>query len=184
MVRKLLLLTSLCTLTWTVSAQDKEKEKSLNLFGDNTAKGPTVVTASKEANFDSQNHVAVFVGDVQVQDPQFSMTCDKLTVQLNKEQGGLKQANADGNVFIVSVQKSKDGGPDEKSTGKGDRAVYTTEDGRIALYGSPQIQQGGTTHVGTDPSTQMFLWKDGRMQTKGPSKTVLSSTPKENKAPK
>jgi lipopolysaccharide transport protein LptA len=130
MVRKLLIISFLGALPGVLSAQDK----SMNLFGDSSAKGPTIVTASQEANFDSKNHVAIFVGSVQVQDPQFSMTCDKLTVQLDKDQGGMKQANADGHVLIVSIRKDKNGGPDEKSTGKGDTAIYTTEDGRIALY--------------------------------------------------
>lgn len=156
----------------------------MNLFGDNNAKGPTIVTASEEATFDSQNHVAVFVGSVQVQDPQFSMTCDKLTVQLNKDQGGMKQANAEGHVLIVSIRKDKNGGPDEKSTGKGDSVVYTPDDGRIALYGSPQIQQGSNTHISTEPSTKMYLFKDGRLQTEGGSRTIIQPSSKENKAPK
>jgi len=180
MVRKSLLLFSFSALTGGLFAQDAK----LNLFGDSNAKGPTIVTASQEANFDSQNHVAVFVGNVQVQDPQFSMTCDKLTVQLNKDEGGMKQANADGNVFIVSVKKSPTGGPDEKSTGKGDSAIYTTSDGRIALYGSPQIQQGGNTHISTEASTKMFLYKDGRLKTEGGSRTILQATSKDEKAPK
>ncbi|MEO7932843.1 MAG: LptA/OstA family protein [Chthoniobacterales bacterium] len=169
MVRKFLFLTLFCTAACHLPAQDK----SLNLFGDDKAKGPTIVTASTEATFDNQNHVAVFVGNVQVQDPQFSMTCDKLTVQLNKEEGGMKQANADGNVNIVSIQKDKNGGPDQKSTGKGEHAIYTTIDGRIVLTGSPQIQQGGNTHISTDPRTKMTIFKDGRLQTDGPSRTTI-----------
>ena len=178
MVRKLLIFSSFCTLAFSLCAQDK----SLNLFGDSNAKGPTIVTASEEATFDSQNHVAVFSGSVQVQDPQFSMTCDKLTVQLDKDQGGMKQANADGNVVIVSIRKDKNGGPDEKSTGKGGSAVYTTSDGRIALYGSPQIQQGNNTHIATEASTKMYMFKDGRLKTDGASRTIIQPAPKEDKA--
>ena len=156
----------------------------MNLFGDNNAKGPTIVTATESATFDSQNHVAVFAGSVQVQDPQFSMTCDKLTVQLNKDQGGMKQANADGNVLIVSVRKDKNGGPDEKSTGKGQSAVYTPDDGRIALYGNPQIQQGGNTHIATEQSTKMYLFKDGRLKTEGGSRTIIQPGSRDEKKPK
>lgn len=180
MVRKFLFLTSFCALVTSLTAQDK----SLNLFGDSNAKGPTIVTASQEATFDSQNHVAVFVGTVQVQDPQFSLTCDKLTVQLNKDEGGMKQANADGNVFIVSIRKDKNGGPDEKSVGKGDHAIYTTADGRIVLQGNPQIQQGGNTHIATEQSTKMTIYKDGRLYTEGGSRTVMQPSSKDDKAPK
>ncbi len=179
MFRKIIFLTLFCA-ACSLQAQ----EKSLNLFGDSNAKGPTIVTASTEATFDSQNHVAVFVGNVQVQDPQFSMICDKLTVQLNKDEGGMKQANADGNVNIVSVQKDKNGGPDQKSTGKGERAVYTPGDGRIALYGWPQIQQGGNTHIATEASTKMFLFKDGRLETEGGSRTIIQPAAADDKKPR
>lgn len=180
MVSKSLFFTAFCAVACSVSAQDK----SLNLFGDSKAKGPTIVTATDEATFDSKNHVAVFIGKVEVQDPQFSMTCDKLTVQLNADGGGMKQANADGNVFIVSVQKDKNGGPDEKSNGKGDRAIYTPSDGRIALYGNPQVQQGGNTHISTEPGTKMFLYKDGRLKTEGGSRTIIQPSGDESKTPK
>lgn len=160
------------------------QEKSLSLFGDNQAKGPTIITATQEASFDSQNSVAIFTGDVQVQDPQFSMTCDRLTVQLDKDNGGIKQAEADGSVLIVSIRKDKNGGPDEKSTGKAERAVYTPGNGQVALTGSPQIQQGGNTHIATERSTRMLLFRDGRLQTVGGSRTLIQPVAKENEAPR
>lgn len=178
---KTLLFTLLLLATGFAQAQEK-KDQPLNLFGgDSKAKGPTIITATQEATFDSKAHTAVFTGNVQVQDPQFSLVCDKLTVFLNKEEGGMREANAEGNVFIVSISKSKSGGPDEKSTGKGERAVYTTADGLIVLSGSPQIQQGGNTHIATEPGTKMFLYRDGRLNTEGSSRTIIQNKPKDSK---
>jgi len=183
MIRKIshLAIVGLCFLGATSSfAQDK----NLSLFGDNKAKGPTIITATQEASFDSQNSVAIFTGDVQVQDPQFSMTCDRLTVQLDKDNGGIKQAEADGSVLIVSISKDKNGGPDTKSTGKADRAIYTPGNGQIALSGTPQIQQGGNLHIATEAGTRMLLFRDGRLKTVGGSRTIIQPVAKENQAPR
>jgi lipopolysaccharide export system protein LptA len=48
-------------------------------------KGPTVITAL-EATFDNRTHEAVFIGKVVVVDPEFNVTCDKLTAFLKHEE--------------------------------------------------------------------------------------------------
>ena len=65
-------------------------------FGDTTAKTakkqpapvaekkPTEINCSKETTFDGKTRIVVFVGDVKVEDPQFNLTCDKLTAHLKK----------------------------------------------------------------------------------------------------
>ncbi len=45
------------------------------------AKGPTQIDAL-EATFDQKKNEAVFIGDVNVRDPEFNVICDKLTAQL------------------------------------------------------------------------------------------------------
>ena len=47
-------------------------------------KAPTEITAQGETTFEEKAHVAVFVGTVVVKDPQFNLTCDKLTAFLAK----------------------------------------------------------------------------------------------------
>jgi len=73
------------------------------LGGDDSAKGPTEITAKDEVQFDGSARTAIFVGNVKVIDPQFTMTTDKLTVLMNKQEdgGGIKEAHAEGNVIIV-----------------------------------------------------------------------------------
>jgi lipopolysaccharide export system protein LptA len=96
----------------TSAANPKKNDKNSNdFFGDNQqeAKGPTEITAKDEAQFDSQSRSAVFIGNVKVIDPSFTMTSDKLTVHLNREQdgGGLQTAEAEGHVMIVHVNQPK-----------------------------------------------------------------------------
>jgi lipopolysaccharide export system protein LptA len=50
------------------------------------AKGPTEIT-SREAMLDNRINLATFNGEVEVKDPEYYLTCDKLTVHLKKQKG-------------------------------------------------------------------------------------------------
>ena len=143
---------------------------------------------------------AVFIGNVKVVDPQFTLTADRLTVHLNRDEegGGLNDADAQGNVVIVHVNQPKTQGTPAQtagaptpaagtaasgtpakaqqpttSTGKSDKALYEAKDGSITLTGWPQVTQGGNTHIATAPGVKMVLFKDGRMQTYGSTRTLI-----------
>lgn len=181
----------------------KANEKKTNDFfggGDNgQPKGPTEITAKDEAQFDMHSRSGVFIGNVKVVDPQFTMTADRLTVHLNKQEdgGGLEEAEAEGNVFIVHLNppKTQDGSAGQpnsgqqtskpaavagqtaqqpvRSTGKAQRAIYQAKDGSVTLLGWPEVTQGGDTQIATDPDVKMILYRDGRMRTFGSTRTVI-----------
>ncbi|MBV9673457.1 MAG: hypothetical protein JO076_11625 [Verrucomicrobia bacterium] len=159
---------------------------------ENRPKGPTEITARDQAQFDISNRTAVFMGSVKVVDPQFTMTSDKLTVHLNRDEngGGLNEADAEGNVFIVHMNQPKPGTAQAepaaagqnvpaqaqapvRSTGKAEKAVYITKDGSVTLTGWPQVTQGANTHVAIEPNVKMILYKDGRMTTYGNTRTII-----------
>ncbi len=175
--------------------------QSGDVFGDSSGrpKGPTEITATKEAQFDTKTRTGVFFGSVKVVDPQFTLTSDQLTVHLNKDEegGGLNEATAQGNVVIVHINQPKTppqpaqtaGAPTPAartaaaapaqpqqpttSIGKADNALYEGKDGSITLTGWPQVTQGGNTHIATAPGVKMVLFKDGRMQTYGSTRTLI-----------
>jgi lipopolysaccharide export system protein LptA len=178
--------------------------QSSDLFGGDSngrPKGPTEITATQEAQFDTKTRTGVFIGNVKVVDPQFTLTSDRLTVHLNKDEdgGGLREAEAQGNVVIVRVNQPKTQaqlaqtavaatpaartaatGPtpaqvqqSPPSTGKADNAVYEAKDGSVTLTGWPQVTQGTNTHIATAPGVRMVLYKDGRMQTYGSTRTLI-----------
>jgi lipopolysaccharide export system protein LptA len=93
----------------------KEKKQNDSLQGSTQNKGPTEIT-SQETQFDGQSRTGVFIGSVKVIDPDFTMTTDKLTVHMAKQEegGGLSSAEADGNVIIVHANEAKNakGGSD------------------------------------------------------------------------
>jgi lipopolysaccharide export system protein LptA len=178
--------------------------QSNDLFGGDSSgrpKGPTEITATQEAQFDTKTRTGVFIGNVKVIDPQFTMTADRLTVHLNKDEdgGGLNEADAQGNVVIIHVNQPKTQGQPAQpasapvapagstktgpapaqaqqpptSIGKGDNALYEAKDGSITLTGWPQVTQGGNTHIAIAPGVRMVLFKDGRMQTYGSTRTLI-----------
>ena len=135
----------------------------------------TEITAQKEATFDEKRNIAVFVGNVRVNDPSFLMAADRLTVTLSADRSGIERAVAEGNVVIVQRTPK-----DEGAVGRAQRAEYIPSTGKATLSGSPQIQQGINRHIATSPGTRMILHRDGRASTVGPSRTVItdSSAPK------
>jgi len=180
------------------SGGPESQGKANDLFGGddkNRPKGPTDIRCSQEAQFDVKTRSGVFVGNVKVVDPQFTLTTDRLAVKLNKDEegGGLNEAQADGNVMIVHVNQPKNASVQPQgqaavgagaqqgaqaqqpitSTGKADRAVYEAKDGSVTLTGWPQVTQGVNTHVATAPGVKMILYRDGRMQTFGSTRTLI-----------
>ena len=195
------------------AAADEKTGKSggNDFFGTDSSektKGPVEITAKQGADFDSRNRTAVFVGGVKVVDPQFTMTADKVTALMNRQQegGGLNQADAEGNVFIVHLNEAKPGAspspaqtpagrqtkaqatpaasPQQpvRSTAKAEKAVYIAKDGSVTLTGWPQVTQGNNTHIATEPGVRMVLYRDGRMKTYGSTRTLIQDRTEPNKS--
>jgi len=60
------------------------------------AKEPTIITASTEASFDGKLKMAIFIGDVRIKDPQFTLTATKMTVYFKKDAEGDKSKTPGG----------------------------------------------------------------------------------------
>jgi len=209
-------------------AKNADAKKGPDLLGgDGTqAKGPTEITAKDEVDFDGSQRMAIFLGSVKVIDPQFTMTADKLTVWMNRQEdgGGLRDAHAEGNVIIVHANAQKNNGqatgspgaspltspvantgitgvtglpgispqatPSASpgaspavvlSTGRAQKAFYNAKQDAVTLIGWPQVTEGVNTHIATEEGTRMILYRDGRLQTFGPSRTVIEDKSGMNK---
>jgi lipopolysaccharide export system protein LptA len=160
-----------------------------------TAKrGPTEITATKEASFDGKQRMAVFLGDVRIDDPEFTLKAEKLTVYMKKQApaapdekgkpgasavaakaggGGLDRAIAEGNVVIEKMQPDGTGGQPVRYVGKAAKVEYNAATGDAILSGWPRVLQGINMHVATESSTVMYLNREGRMRTQGGSKTTI-----------
>ncbi|MFA7233430.1 MAG: LptA/OstA family protein [Terrimicrobiaceae bacterium] len=140
---------------------------------DRPADAETQITANKEATFDNAASVAEFSGNVIVRDPQFTLTCDRLKVTLSKSRKGMELAEASGNVVIIQENTEKS---TAKAIGKAGFAAYRPESGEVTLKIWPSVQQGMNNQVATEEGTVMILNRNGKSQTRGPSKTVFSET--------
>lgn len=159
------------------------------------AKGATEITAM-EATFDNKKHEAVFTHNVTVNDPEFSVTCDRLIAMLRhegsannvkptekspaaapkpegKKKGGLERAIAEGNVVIKQAKTEADGST-SYSYGKAQKADYNAITGDIVLSGMPIVQQGMNQCISTSAETVMTLNRDRNMKVVGPHRTIIS----------
>ncbi len=93
-----------------------------------------------------------------------------------KGSSGLQKAIAEaspGSRVDITQDKVDADGTIQHSVGQADKATYDVVTGDIVLTGSPQIQQGINLIVATSPATVMTLNRDGHMNAKGPTKTVI-----------
>jgi lipopolysaccharide export system protein LptA len=158
--------------------------------------GSTIIDDSTETTFDESGRVAVFLGDVKVTDPQFTLTCQKLTAYFKKaagaapgkpavaektgkpsdstpSAGGMDHAEAEGEVIITQDNVNAATGEVTHCVGKGASATFTNATGEMILKGWPQIQRGTNTQVATAESTVMYMYRDRHIKTVGPSKSII-----------
>ena len=182
-------------------SQPKTIGKNTDLPGEKSeskkkAKGPTEIT-SDSVTFDNKKHIAIFVGNVVVKDPEFDMTCDKLTAYLRhddpvpaaggdapkatpkpagaakEKKGGLERAVAEGNV-VITQEKIESGGNISKSIGRSKRADYDAKTGDVVLTGRPRVKQGINQCDATADETVMTLNRDRDMKVTGPNKVTIT----------
>ena len=156
---------------------------------DKRPKGPTEITA-REATFDNRVHLATFTTEVLVRDPEFGLSCERLTVNLKKppaegaakpdpkpkapgETGsGIEKAIAEGSVIITQDKPDPTTGKLQRYTGKAKRAVFDNTTGTLTLYGWPQISQtiGGALSkqiLSREESCVITLNRAGKIDVKG-----------------
>ena len=77
-----------------------------------------------------------------------------------------------GNVIIVQ-DNTDDTGKKVKSTGRSGKAVYEPVSGDVTLTIWPSVQHDINMQVATEQGTIMILNRNGKMTTKGGSRTVI-----------
>lgn len=184
LITSVLLLSPLCSFAQEspvgmsgMEADAKRKPGFLNPMGERPKGAKTEITATEEASFDNEKNTAEFKGRVVVKDPQFTLTCDRLTVKLAKDRNGIEVAEASGNVIVVQeIDNPKPG--QEKAIGRAGQMSYKPDTGEVTLRDWPSIQQGINNQVATEARTVMYLRSSGESRTVGGSKTVITDAAK------
>jgi lipopolysaccharide export system protein LptA len=115
--------------------------------GDKKEKGPTIITAL-EATFDQRKNVAVFIGNVVVKDPEFNVTCDKLTAYLKHDEPPAKGPKGAVKATPAPATPSPTGGtPVKKKSGGLDKAhAERTTEKRVIITQDKVEEDGTITH--------------------------------------
>ena len=135
-------------------------------------------------------HHATFTTEVFVRDPEFGLSCERLTVNLKKPpvagaekvdpkpkppgetSSSIEKAVAEGSVIITQDKPDPTTGKLQRYTGKAKRAVFDNTTGTLTLYGWPQISQsiGGALSkqiLSREESCVITLSRAGRIDVKG-----------------
>ncbi len=143
----------------------------------------TRITASR-AEFDANTNVVIFEEDVELDHPEFHLTCQVLVAELAKDEsdpapadadptrlaaaGGIQKATARGFVQIEKLS------PDGKvQVAKARQAVYDATSGNVTLAEFPTLQDGNNLIKGADETTKIFLRSSGKYDVVGPAKYEL-----------
>ena len=96
---------------------------------------PTVIT-SDQLEFDYQNFVALFDGNVVVKDPEFTLKTDRMLVTFENS-NDVKRVDCIGNVDMVS----------DDIHARCGRAVYTRENALVVMSDEPVVTKGPDQRV-------------------------------------
>lgn len=137
--------------------------------------GPTEITA-REATFDNRTHEASFTGEVIVKDPEFGLSCEKLSIYLKKPAepaplgaapnpkpqngadagSGIDKAIAEVDV-IITMDKPDANGKPQRYIGRAKKAIFDNASGVLTLSGWPQIAES----MGGSVSKQILSREEG-----------------------
>ena len=110
------------------------------------SKGPTEIVAL-EATFDQKAHLAVFIGEVVVTDPEFNVQADKLTAYLKQDDKPVGEAAPTRLKTVAApVGEAKSDGPKKKGGGL-ERAVAEADPGRrVTVTQEKEEADGSISH--------------------------------------
>ena len=144
---------------------------------------------ARESLMDNPNGELTFVGDVELNSPDYMMKCDKLVIYLEQgavaegatEVGGMKRAVASGGMVEIKRTVIEDG---KKKTqiALGRLVDYDAVAGDVVLSGGPPYIQDGDRFVKTNSEdSKIIMRRNGLYEITGTTNRVQISIPIENK---
>jgi lipopolysaccharide export system protein LptA len=144
---------------------------------------------ARESLMDNTKGELTFVGDVELDSPDYEMKCDKLVIYLEQgavpdgsaKAGGMKRAVASGGMVEIKRTVIEDG---KKKTqiALGRLVDYDAVAGDVVLSGGPPYIQDGDRFVKTNSEdSKIIMRKNGLYEITGSTNRVQISIPIENK---
>jgi len=142
---------------------------------------PTVIT-SDSMDLDISKNVAVFTGNVQVDDVQMKIFCHKMIINFSGEKNtdsnkSVKNIICLKNVVIIRKVNGAEakGGEQKAVAGK---AIYNVKAGKITLMDNPELHRGPDTLTG---EVIMFWLDSERLSVQKKTKLKIRSKPHRTK---
>lgn len=126
-----------------------------------TVKGDTTITSSR-MEYDYAKSSIIFEENVKVQNPEYTMTCERLIVMLNST-NDVKWIKASRNVILVNGDRSA----------KCDEAVYTKADGKVVMTGREVVVQRAKDQM---TGTKITIWLNDERVECEPARMVLQES--------
>lgn len=147
---------------------------------------PTIIKADS-MDFDISKNVAVFTGNVQVDDSEMRIFCHKMIINFVGKAKDSKKSKINTNQTVKDIiclknvviirkleSKDKDGGEQKALAGK---AVYDVKAGKITLTIDPELQRGQDSVTGE----VIIFWTDSeRVSIRRSGQIQIRSNPNEN----
>ena len=138
-------------------------------------------------DFDISKNVAVFTGNVQVDDSEMRIFCHKMIINFVGKAKDSKKSKINTNQTVKDIiclknvviirkleSKDKDGGEQKALAGK---AVYDVKAGKITLTIDPELQRGQDSVTGE----VIIFWTDSeRVSIRRSGQIQIRSNPNEN----
>ena len=110
------------------------------------AEGQTEITADA-AEFSNKTHIAIFTGQVIVKNPDFNVTCDKLTAYLKHDEKPAAATNEKRPVPDAATAKAPADAAAPKSKGGLEKAIAEMQDGgKVVITQDKKEADGSTSH--------------------------------------
>lgn len=126
-----------------------------------TVKGDTTITSSR-MEYDYAKSSIIFEENVRVENPDYTMTCERLIVMLDKA-NELQWIKAVKNVILVNGDRSA----------KCDEAIYTKADGKVVMTGREVVVQRDKDQM---TGTKITIWLNDERVECEPARMVLQET--------
>lgn len=132
------------------------------------------ITANS-SDIDYEKKELVFIGDVQVKDPQVELKSDRLVILFDDNED-IKSFKAFGNDNLINIILRRKGESDIEA--KGDEATYDAKTGQITLMGETTSLKNGKNSIVGAKKIIFFMNKEGitDFQTFGRSKFRINRT--------
>lgn len=137
------------------------------LWAAGASRGDTTITSNR-MEYDYAKSSIIFEENVKVDNPEYTMTCERLIVMLNST-NDVKWIKASRNVILVNGDRSA----------KCDQAIYTKADGRVEMTGREVVVQRAKDQM---TGTKITIWLNDERVECEPARMILQeSTVNSNK---